>query len=76
MVRCRIDTTPLYVYLTRSRMPPVESRLNYTKARDIHSVGIVLLQMLMGRDVMEKYPNPQTALQLRALLFTSAALFI
>ncbi|RPD79604.1 Serine/threonine-protein kinase [Lentinus tigrinus ALCF2SS1-7] len=48
-------------------MPPVESKLTYTKGRDIHSVGIVLLQMLLGRDVMERYPDPQTALHLASL---------
>ena len=45
-------------------MPPVESKLTYTKSRDIHAAGIVLLQMLLGRDVMERYPDPQTALRL------------
>ncbi|KAI0354133.1 Serine/threonine-protein kinase [Trametes cingulata] len=40
----------------------VESTLVFTKGRDIHAVGIVLLQMLMGRDVMDKFPDPQSAL--------------
>ncbi|KAI9060398.1 Serine/threonine-protein kinase [Trametes sanguinea] len=45
-------------------MPPdaVESTLVYTKGRDVHAAGIVLLQMIMGRDVMDKYPDPQSAL--------------
>ena len=43
-------------------MPPVESKLDYTKARDIHSAGIVLLQMLLGHDVMERFNDPQSAL--------------
>ncbi|KAI0777469.1 Serine/threonine-protein kinase [Trametes elegans] len=40
----------------------MESTLVYTKGRDIHAVGLVLLQMLMGRDVMDKFPDPQSAL--------------
>ncbi|KAF9457367.1 kinase-like domain-containing protein [Collybia nuda] len=40
-----------------------ESSLLYTRQRDIHSVGIVLLQMLMGLDVTEKFSNVHTALQ-------------
>ncbi|CDO76045.1 hypothetical protein BN946_scf184959.g3 [Trametes cinnabarina] len=45
-------------------MPPdaAESTLVYTKGRDVHAAGIVLLQMIMGRDVMYKYPDPQSAL--------------
>ncbi|OSC98901.1 Serine/threonine-protein kinase [Trametes coccinea BRFM310] len=45
-------------------MPPdaVESTLVYTKGRDVHAAGIVLLQMIMGRDVMDRYPDPQSAL--------------
>ena len=45
-------------------MAPVESKLDYTKARDIHSAGIVLLQMLLGRDVMERYDDPQVAIHM------------
>lgn len=45
-------------------MPPVESKLTYTKGRDIHAAGVVLLQMLLGRDIMEKYPDPQTVLRM------------
>ncbi|KAF7974176.1 hypothetical protein HWV62_13309 [Athelia sp. TMB] len=42
----------------------VESPLLYTKSRDIHSLGIVLMQMLMGSDVMEQFPQGfQTALR-------------
>ena len=51
----------------RLRMPPVESKLTYTKGRDIYSVGVVLLQMLLGRNIMEKYPDPQTALHMSRL---------
>ncbi|KAI0635341.1 Serine/threonine-protein kinase [Trametes polyzona] len=39
-----------------------ESTLVFTKGRDIHAVGIVLVQMIMGRDVMDKFPDPQSAL--------------
>ncbi|EGN94241.1 hypothetical protein SERLA73DRAFT_126224 [Serpula lacrymans var. lacrymans S7.3] len=41
----------------------LESPLSYTRSRDIHHVGIVLLQMLMGRDVTRQYSDPQAALQ-------------
>ncbi|KAI0828484.1 Serine/threonine-protein kinase [Trametes gibbosa] len=44
-----------------------ESTLVFTKGRDIHAVGIVLVQMLMGRDVMDKYPDPQSALHTTSL---------
>ena len=46
------------------RMPQdaVESTLVYTKGRDIHAVGVIVLQMLLGRDVMDRYPDPQSAL--------------
>ncbi|KAL1938729.1 hypothetical protein VTO73DRAFT_11332 [Trametes versicolor] len=39
-----------------------ESTLVFTKGRDIHAVGIALVQMLMGRDVMDRFPDPQSAL--------------
>ncbi|EJF61645.1 Serine/threonine-protein kinase [Dichomitus squalens LYAD-421 SS1] len=58
------------------RMAPVESKLDYTKARDIHSAGIVLLQMLLGRDVMERFSDPQSALHTTSIspfLATKAA---
>lgn len=50
---------------TRCRLPheAVESPLVYTKCRDIHSVGVILLQMLMGSDVMERFPDVHTALR-------------
>lgn len=41
----------------------VESPLVYTRSRDIHAAGIVLLQMLMGRDVTERFPDVHTALR-------------
>ncbi|KAI0666498.1 Serine/threonine-protein kinase [Trametes maxima] len=57
----------------------VESTLVYTKGRDIHAIGIVLLQMLMGRDVMDKRPDPQSALHtssVSAFLQQKAALML
>lgn len=39
-----------------------ESTLLYTKRRDIHNVGIVLLQMLMGLDVTERFSDAQEAI--------------
>ena len=47
------------------RMPKdaLDSSLVYTRNRDIHAVGIVLLQMLMGMDVMEKYEDVNEALR-------------
>lgn len=41
----------------------VDSPLVYTKNRDIYSVGIILMQMVLGHDVMERYPDVQTALR-------------
>lgn len=46
-----------------SRDEKTESSLLYTRKRDIHSVGIVLLQMLLGLDVTDKYSNIHEALQ-------------
>jgi translation initiation factor 2-alpha kinase 4 len=39
-----------------------DSALIYTKARDIHYAGVVFLQMLLGRDVVERFPDAQAAL--------------
>ncbi|KAJ3517042.1 hypothetical protein NLJ89_g752 [Agrocybe chaxingu] len=39
-----------------------ESSLLYTRQRDIHDVGIVLLQMMLGLDVIERYADPVTAI--------------
>jgi hypothetical protein len=38
-----------------------ESSLVYTPRRDIHAVGIVALQMLMGLDVTNKFVDVRTA---------------
>ncbi|KAF9231990.1 hypothetical protein BU15DRAFT_90768 [Melanogaster broomeanus] len=35
----------------------------YTRGRDIHSVGVVFLQMLHGQGVMQKFSDPREALQ-------------
>lgn len=40
-----------------------ESSLLYTRKRDIHSVGVVFLQMLLGLDVMQQYSDAHDALQ-------------
>ncbi|KAJ3566582.1 hypothetical protein NP233_g6910 [Leucocoprinus birnbaumii] len=40
-----------------------ESSLLYTRRRDIHSVGIVFLQMLLGFDVMQRFDDVHEALQ-------------
>ncbi|KAI0300075.1 hypothetical protein B0F90DRAFT_1817684 [Multifurca ochricompacta] len=39
-----------------------DSALIYTKARDIHYAGVVFLQMLLGRDVVDRFPDAQAAL--------------
>ncbi|KAF8483387.1 hypothetical protein DFH94DRAFT_307281 [Russula ochroleuca] len=39
-----------------------DSALIYTKARDIHYAGVVFLQMLLGCDVVERFPDAQAAL--------------
>jgi translation initiation factor 2-alpha kinase 4 len=49
-----------------------ESSLLYTRQRDIHDVGIVLAQMLMGLDVVTRVQDPQTAIQ----ACTSVSLFL
>ncbi|KAJ7702683.1 kinase-like domain-containing protein [Mycena rosella] len=40
-----------------------ESALLYTRHRDIHAVGIVLMQMLLGLDVTERYPDAYAAIR-------------
>lgn len=46
-----------------------ESSLLYTRRRDIHSVGIVFLQMLLGLDVMQRFDDVHEALQNCTLFF-------
>ena len=65
MVILRLDfalNTHLIHGYRLSREVQNESSLLYTRQRDIHAVGIVLLQMLMGLDVMERFPDAQTAI--------------
>lgn len=40
-----------------------ESTLLYTKQRDIHDVGVVLMQMLFGLNVAERFPDPASAIR-------------
>ncbi|KAG7440064.1 Serine/threonine-protein kinase [Guyanagaster necrorhizus] len=44
-----------------------ESLLLYTRQRDIHAVGVVLLQMLLGLDVTERFADVHTALRSSAI---------
>ena len=46
----------------------LENPLEYTKSRDLHDAGIVLLQMLLGKDVMDHYPDFHTALSTGELI--------
>ena len=65
VITYRLDfATNIHIlFLNRlSREVQNESSLLYTRQRDIHAVGIVLLQMLMGLDVMERFPDAQTAI--------------
>lgn len=39
-----------------------DSTFIYTKARDIHYAGVIFLQMLLGCDVVERFPDAQAAL--------------
>ena len=41
----------------------MDSPLQYSRSRDVHSVGTLFLQMLVGWNVMEVYPSPKLALQ-------------
>ena len=40
----------------------IESPLTYNRCRDLHSTGVVVLQMVMGLDVPDRYPSPGLAL--------------
>ncbi|KAF8345771.1 kinase-like domain-containing protein [Amanita rubescens] len=51
----------------RSRDVQNESSLFYTRHRDIHAVGIVLLQMLLGLDVTERFSDVQSALMFSSI---------
>ncbi|KAJ4467716.1 kinase-like domain-containing protein [Lentinula edodes] len=41
-----------------------ESSLLYTRHRDLHSVGIVFMQMLLGLDVIRRFSDAHTAMKL------------
>ncbi|KAF5357565.1 hypothetical protein D9757_013020 [Collybiopsis confluens] len=64
-------TTPLNYTNGESHIPDAwlskdvknESLLLYTRHRDIHSAGIVFLQMLLGLDVLRKFSDAHTALK-------------
>ncbi|KAG2365174.1 kinase-like domain-containing protein [Suillus spraguei] len=45
----------------------LESVLSYTRGRDIHSVGVIFMQMVNGRDVMRQFNDPNEAVQAAAL---------
>jgi eukaryotic translation initiation factor 2-alpha kinase 4 len=49
--------------LPRMSKDASDSPLVFTRGRDIHAAGIVLLQMLMGLDVIDRYPNVHEALR-------------
>lgn len=53
------NTLPIHLRLAKDSH---DSALVYTKARDIHYAGVAFLQMLMGRDVVERFPDAQAAL--------------
>jgi hypothetical protein len=42
----------------------IESPLLYTKSRDIHCAGFILMQMLLGRDVARRFTDPHSALSI------------
>ena len=55
----------LYIHsLISSRIPPeaIDKPLEYPPSRDIWSTGVVLMQMLLGFDVVNKYDDFQSAL--------------
>lgn len=40
----------------------IDSPLLYTRNRDLHDVGVILLQMLLGLEVAHRFPDVQAAL--------------
>jgi eukaryotic translation initiation factor 2-alpha kinase 4 len=40
----------------------IDSPLVYTKARDVHDAGMVMMQMLLGADVCRRFDEPRSAL--------------
>jgi translation initiation factor 2-alpha kinase 4 len=51
-----------------------ESSLLYTRSRDIHAVGIVLLQMVLGLDVTERFSDIHMALE--PCMFSASSLLL
>ena len=41
----------------------VDSAAFLSRHRDIHAVGIVLMQMLLGLDVTQRFDDPQSAIR-------------
>lgn len=41
----------------------MDSTLIYTRSRDIHCVGVIYLQMLLGLDVVDRFADVRAALQ-------------
>ncbi|PPQ64064.1 hypothetical protein CVT24_008877 [Panaeolus cyanescens] len=58
-----IPEEPVVAQAWLSRDALTESSLFYSNQRDIHSVGVVMLQMMIGLDVMERYPDAGAAIQ-------------
>lgn len=54
---------PINPFRLRLSKEVLDSPLSYTRGRDIHSVGVVFLQMLHGQGVMYKFDDPREALQ-------------
>jgi eukaryotic translation initiation factor 2-alpha kinase 4 len=40
----------------------IDSPLTYTRCRDIHATGVLVLQMFMGIDVPDRFLSPELAL--------------
>lgn len=58
-------------YYLRLSKEVLDSALSYTRGRDIHSVGVVFLQMLHGQGVMHKFNDPREALQAGTYIIVS-----
>lgn len=53
----------LFFHEFRLGKDALDSALVYTRSRDLHCVGIILLQMLLGLDVVDRFPDAQSALK-------------
>lgn len=49
----------------------MDSTLIYTRSRDIHCVGVIYLQMLLGLDVVDRFADVRAALQHSSISSTS-----